>query len=194
VPGSAWVPISTGFSGTILQPTSTPSLHPAAVPRGGFSCAAGDPSGHGPIGTTKGLSAKAYRTGLQNSPSWTFAAFAPVLFASSVTTELPRVPRRCQRGLDCFRWGSAPVHGQYRDSPARSPRPDAAGTVSVNAARRALKVDRERRGPPPAPRLRLGVPCPAGRKLKTRLRSFGGGWRAGPGDVFSHRQSAATDG
>src|SRR2546426_8585528 len=37
-------PDSDGLSGTILQPTSTPSLHPATLPRG-FSCAAGDPSG-----------------------------------------------------------------------------------------------------------------------------------------------------
>src|SRR5262249_3899998 len=45
VPGSAWVPIGTGFSGTILPPTSTPSLHPAPVPCGGLPCAAGDPPG-----------------------------------------------------------------------------------------------------------------------------------------------------
>src|SRR5437667_6514054 len=37
-------PDSDGLSGTILQPTSTPSLHPATLPRG-FSCAAGDPIG-----------------------------------------------------------------------------------------------------------------------------------------------------
>src|SRR5262249_9659327 len=45
VPGSAWVPIGPGFSGTILPPTSTPSLHLAPVSCGGFPCAAGDPPG-----------------------------------------------------------------------------------------------------------------------------------------------------
>src|SRR4029453_6265103 len=49
VPASAWVPIDDGLNGTNLQPTSTPSLHGAFVPSGGFSCAAGDPTGHGPI-------------------------------------------------------------------------------------------------------------------------------------------------
>jgi hypothetical protein len=42
-----------GLSGTILQPTSTPSLHATPVPRRGFSCAAGDPTGHRPISHTK---------------------------------------------------------------------------------------------------------------------------------------------
>jgi hypothetical protein len=43
VPSSAWVPIGPGFSGTILPPTSTPSLHLAPVSCGRFPCAAGDP-------------------------------------------------------------------------------------------------------------------------------------------------------
>jgi len=43
VPGSAWVPILRGLSGTILQPTSTPDLHGVPLPRGGFSRATGAP-------------------------------------------------------------------------------------------------------------------------------------------------------
>src|SRR5262249_29394459 len=51
VPGSAWVPILRGLSGTILQPTSTPSLHHILVPRRGLFMRRGCPptGGHGSI-------------------------------------------------------------------------------------------------------------------------------------------------
>src|SRR5262249_38448791 len=51
VPSSSWVPILRGLSGTILQPTSTPSLHHILVPRRGAFHAprVPPPRGHGPI-------------------------------------------------------------------------------------------------------------------------------------------------
>jgi hypothetical protein len=54
----------------------------APVPRGEFSCAAGDAHGSWADRHDEGLSAKAYRTAL----SRTFAACSPVLFACSVTS------------------------------------------------------------------------------------------------------------